>query len=398
MNTRIFCSLAVLATLLFAPASARANIRLRVSVKFILDGAGQRASGNPTNDSTLIADDQVRAQIRRGNDILARAGAAYQLELVEIADVSGVSQWFNVDARDTGQRLQLQNAALVNTGLYKLRGDSINIYINGNGSSGNCAIAPPDQIILIGQGGRSTTIPHEIGHFFSLYHTQGRFCGGCSEPPAPGAPIIGNLCSSEPDNDEIGDTLPDLACWSQNQIAQRSFGRNYNALTAGESRQVDTVFFNLMSYHNDPRDRMTAGQIDRMTDSINGPRFHVASGRTVFVDRGNPCLRPEDLAEPFRTLAGYIPGWSWGTRSGLGVTLDPRNPPSPLPPAPCPPIGPCTLNLCLGGPWKNIPDAVNSAADGSRLQVRAGNYGGAITINKRLCIAADGGTVAIGRP
>jgi hypothetical protein len=383
--------LAIVAAWLATTQKTAANVQLRVSVKFILNSSGQRPTG------TLSTDDHVREQIRRGNAILARSGAGYEFVVTEIGNVSGASQWFDVDARDTGQRLLLQNAALANPSLYQLRLNTVNIYVNGNESSGNCAIAPPDQIILIGQRGRATTIPHEIGHYFGLFHTQGRFCGGCAEPPAPGAPIIGNLCSSEPDSDGIPDTLPDLQCWNQDQIAQRSFAQNYDNLNVAQRAQVDAVFFNLMSYHAEPRSRLTAGQIDRMTDSINSGRANAASGRTVFVDHRNQCVRPEDLAWPFDVLASYTPGWSWGTRNGLGITLDPRNPPpgAPFLPCPLPPL-PCTVAACLGGPFKTIKDALSNTAAGNRLQIREGIYNEPMTINKAMCLTASGGPVTIG--
>lgn len=55
-----------------------------------------------------------------------------------------------------------------------------------------------------------------------------------TEQTAPDAPIIGNLCSSMPDMDEVADTLPDLQCWTTNQIAQNAFGTSYNNLSAGD--------------------------------------------------------------------------------------------------------------------------------------------------------------------
>ncbi len=385
MNIRTFLLLSGLALFLWRPGSAGAEIRLRVSVKFILDASGGRPGGS------LSTDDSVREQIRIGNDIFNRSASGYVLDLVEIANVQGVSRWFDVDARDSGQRLALQFAALANPSVYKLRSDAVNIYLNGNRSSGNCAVAPPDQIILIGQGGSQTTIAHEIGHFFSLFHTQGAACGACNDP------IVEIRCTS-PGDDEIGDTVLDLECWGQDEISQKAFGKRFRNLSEDQVRQVDAVFFNLMSYHANT-DRLTPGQIDRITSSVNGPRFHVASGRTVFVDRENSCLRPEDLANPFRTLAGFVPGWSWGTRHGLGVKLDLRNPPAGAPSFPCPfPPLPCSINVCLGGPFKRVGDAVNNSSAGSRLQIQAGRYNEPVTITKALCLTANGGEVVIGAP
>jgi hypothetical protein len=266
----------------------RANTpaKLRVSVKFILDAAGNRptVSQNEKGEaltSTIRTDEDVRTQIRLGNEILARAGGQFQLELIEIVNVNAASEFFNVDARDAGQRLRVQNAALIDQQRYVFRWDAVNVYINGSTGSGNSAVFLPDQIILIGQGGRSTVVPHELGHYFGLWHTQGRLCGRCEEPPAKNVPALQDICSKFADTDEIPDTILDLPCWTTNQIAQTNFTRDYIALTPAERAQVDGVFFNLMSYHEDARDRLTAGQIVRIAFNANGPRFHVVDRPTL---------------------------------------------------------------------------------------------------------------------
>ena len=129
----------------------------------------------------------------------------------------------------------------------------------------------------------------------------------------------------------------------------------------------------------------------------------IALPHIVYVDRANPCLRPEDLAYPFNVLAGYVPGWSWGSPAGLGVTLSPTDPPPGAPVLPCPPPPlPCSISVCLGGPFKKVTDAVNNASSNDGLYIAAGNYNeqfsGANQITKRLTLTAHGGTVIIGQP
>ena len=98
-------------------------------------------------------------------------------------------------------------------------------------------------------------------------------------------------------------------------------------------------------------------------------------------------------------MAQNTPGWSWGTRNGLGVTLDPRNPPPGFPASPCPPPPlPCSITICLGGPYKNIVDAVNGANSGDRLTIKSGNYDQTMRITKAITVANDRGGVSIARP
>ncbi len=125
----------------------------------------------------------------------------------------------------------------------------------------------------------------------------------------------------------------------------------------------------------------------------------VVPQHVIYVDKSNGCLRPEDLAWPFSKLASYVPGWSWGTREGLGVVLDPRNPPEGAPTLPCPPDPlPCTLPVCLGGPFKDIDSALKNATSGDMLEVRSGNYNEKPRINQHVFISAKGGSVFIGKP
>lgn len=257
----------------------RANepTRLRLSVKYILDSDGNR----PATNNNLATDDQVRAQIELGNQILRRSGNEFQFELVEITEVANASDWFMVNARSSTNRHDLQKAVLRDLQKYKFRFDAVNIYINGSSGSGNSAVYLPDQIILCGQGGNSTLIPHEVGHYFGLWHTQGRSCGGCGEPPVTNIVVLDQLCVSIPDTDFVADTILDIECWDQNQIAELNFQRPYDQLTALEKSMVNAVFFNLMSYHDDPTDSITPGQVARVRFNAFGPRFHVVDRPSV---------------------------------------------------------------------------------------------------------------------
>jgi hypothetical protein len=325
--------------LCFGALPASAQIQWRLSVKFILDANGNRpATGIVTRDA------DVNAQINAANQVLANTGRGFRFAL-EILEVSGASQWFSVDSRSTANKVALETAAIADPARYQFRNNAINIYINGDTNSGVCSFPGGGSIILVGQGSRNTTLFHESGHFFNLCHTQGCECGGCGEAPNP------PTCATVPGNDGAADTLPDLACWEQDNIANNTFGINYENLNAGQQAQVDAVFFNIMSYHG-TRDRLTDDQMDRLTDAASSDRRNVATGRTWFVDRN----------------CGSI------IRNGSSR---------------------CDA---FSGPFGLVRDGLNSASSGDIVLIRAGNYNERQTFNRPATLRASRGAVVIGRP
>lgn len=400
MNCRMIL---LLLMVLLGARPLQGMVNIRVSVKLILDSAGNLPMGNSGTNSTqnfrwdpynYDTTERVRTIIDRYNGMLDRMGRGYRLQLTETVLLSGLSRWFNTPARDAFNRAQLEVEAKANPVAYAYRPNAHNVYIN-NSSSGVSGGHLPllGDVIFMGATGYSTMLLHELAHGTGLCHTFGCFCNGCESGDC------GNNPSPDSPGDLIADTILDSACWStRDEISRGNFGLLYISISAARRRQVDDIFFNIMSYHNNVLDRFTRGQWERMVDVMNLEKRNVTSGKTVFVDRANGCLRPEDLAEPFKTLATYTPGWSWGLRTGLGVTLDPRSPPLGVPPLACPPNLPCSLAVCLGGPFKNLKDAVNDAVSGDRLQIVSGHYGGRIRITKRLTLTAERGTVRLGTP
>jgi len=330
----IGCALFVL----LAPTEASAQLRWRISVKFILN-----ASGNRPATGIINTDQEVQDQIDNANAVLRATGRGYQFQLTEIVDLAGVSQWYNVD-RDNKDALEI--AAEANKALYAYRDNAINVYINGNDGSAICSFPPGDDIVFMGQGSRDTSIFHESGHYLDLSHThsgQQNLNGNgtdCDQDCACALLVGGNT-------DGMADTLADHTCWdTQNAIAQGNFGLNYASLSAANRTRVDNVHFNMMSYH-DTRDRLTPDQLDRMADTSNGSRFKIASGRTRFVDRDN------------------VSGFYFGS-SGL--------------------------------PFRTVATGVGGAAVGDIVLIRPGNYNEPQTITKAITLRATRGDAVIGLP
>jgi hypothetical protein len=333
---------------LLAASPLQAQIEFRVSAKFILDAGGNLPSNNggfgaQRADVTNAA--AVQAQIDLANTILDRHCRGTRYRLTEVLNLSGVSQWFSVPARDSGNRNALESAAMANTALYAWRNDAINLYIN-NTSSAVCSFPGDHNLIFMGSRAYTTLFVHEAGHFFNLSHThQGE--SGCADNCGCGATLTPG------DSDNVGDTLPDHECWGQDNIASWSFGgRNYSQLNAGEQYRVDNVFLNIMSYHL-PQDRFTSDQLDRFADAANDPRSNVVTARTRFVDRNNGCALQN---------------------------------------------GSSSCGFLFGGPYSTVAGGVGGANSGDIVLIRPGLYNEPGTYTKTVTFRATRGNATIGTP
>ena len=320
------------------PTSGTAQLRWRISVKFILN-----ASGNRPATGVINTDAEVQDQIDNANAVLRTYGRGYEFQLTEIVDLSGVSQWYNSD-RD--EKDALEAAAEGNKALYAYRDNAINVYINGNSGSAICSFPPGDDIIFMGQGSRTTSVFHESGHYLNLRHTfQGEDYRNSNNTDCTNGCACAILIGG---NDDLcADTIVDHQCWdSQNAIALGNFGVIYGSLSAANRARVDNLHFNMMSYH-DTRDRLTPDQLDRMTDASNGDRFKITNGRTRFADRNNTGI------------------FQFGTSDF---------------------------------PFETVGQGVTAAASGDIVLVRPGNYDEPMTITKRVTLRATRGTAVIGLP
>jgi len=312
-------------------------------VKFIVDPTGARPSGG-----SLGTDDQVRAQSDLANRELNRLGRGYRFSVVELLDlpnVSAVTNFFNNNPNDKATAIAIERAAEADKALFRYRDDAINVYINGHASTAVCSLpgsaSDADDIILAGQGSFLTTLFHECGHYFSLYHTQGRNCNGCG---------TGKSECNTPGDDEIADTLPDLACWDRDQIATNAFpGVKYDSLKAFQKVQVDMTWSNVMSYHIETRMGFTEDQADRVTDISNTTRNKVATGFTY-------CVAP------------------WGED------------------------GPFISGLFSTRRYRTVARALEVAGGGDVILIAGGNYPERLTIKQATTLRATRGPVTLGTP
>ena len=284
MSTALLRSIIIVASCIVLTAGqiqAQA-LKVRVSVKVILDAGGRRpASG------FFYEDGQIADSIRSANEILAANDANWRLDLLEIVNAGGISQWFGpVSCFGAGEGIR--GAAIANPALYQWRAGAINVYIfDASGCAGLCARLPGEVRATVKIIANGTNVPnpytpeelffargdlfvHEIGHFFDLCHTH-----GCPYNDMP--------CGVPPGTDDVDDTLPDHTCWMRDDLARHSFEAPFADLTPDQQRQVDSTFLNVMGYHWEAKygrlsGLLTPGQLTRAAafmDPQVGPRASV---------------------------------------------------------------------------------------------------------------------------
>jgi hypothetical protein len=353
MKTRVFILLTMLLAL-HIPAFGQ-YIEIHVSVKVIVD---------PTNGSRPpgITDDllyKAAANANTASNWMPSYWRGYRFRIKEIKDIGGPSQrgasgpskWYGRDPRGDWEMFQTDT----NTDpLYLLHPNWVNFYITmgattvAGGPGGACPFpweSGKACFAIVEGEGKPWWLVHETGHFFGLFHTFGG--SKCSDSDPKGE-------NTRPGDDGITDTLPDVDCWTREQIESNARSTNYNnfnSLPASVQRKlVDDTFINVMSYHANPEnDRLTELQLDRHADTANSTRAAYVSGRTRFVSLS-------------------------GSDSGAG---------------------------CSTSPYRSVLKAVTdaSSAGGDIILLRPGAYNEPLTINKPCTLRATrAGPVSIGSP
>jgi hypothetical protein len=295
----------------FSAASALADdvIKIRLSYKVILDPAtGLRPAG--------VTDADIDQAVAGANDLLKTYNRGYRLVRVgPVADIGGVggfnrpnpSYYYGVDFENAPEFDNLDADAHAHPGQYAWNFSAINLFIVPQLIGGHCSNPSTGrESIFIGTDSDlvASAHLHEISHFFSLCHTQGCPCSACGSGSGE--------CNTVPGDDEIADTLPDLQCWTRDDIATNFppfNGRTFDQLNQAEQELVNDVFYNLMSYHrvdhppNYAHTRQTEDQLDLFADWASGYRTAVRDGSTIFVDRGAGGTEDGSSTSPFNTVA-----------------------------------------------------------------------------------------------
>jgi len=429
---------------------AQATVSLNISVKVILNSSNEWPV--VTNQVTyhLTNESDIRQRVAEFNDLFDRMAWGFRFNLTDITTLSGVSEWFDTDTSPDGDFSGFKLAVDRNHSKFHYREDAINIYINGHQqgrgiTSTSTALLLLQDLILLNQKDEWQTMLHEFGHAMGLDHTHGQ-------------------CNDEDDcgyrwrnDDRCDDTIYDYPHKSRQEIALYNFNVSTNNLTDDQRRQVDDVYYNLMSYHEPSiKDcRLTHDQWMLIVNALNDPlrRRIISSGSTVFVDKNksDQFLTPCEVMEKLDSLVG---GWAWPV--SLYADWIKNNPLSPeyyfrstcnsiimTPPWPAkpdwwphwpppdnsswpwPPVDfhppykpddwpsdwtwlpdpPDTLTICFGGQYRTIQNGLDcAAADGDRLQIKAGHYNETMRINRPMTLTADrdkrsgeAGNVTIGR-
>jgi hypothetical protein len=327
---RFFISLLFLAC---AALNCSAQIQWRVSFKIILD-----SNGNRPNTGSMTCEEYIRDKVNWANDFYRQWGRGYQFTITEIVELPGHGGLFNADPSSGTENQKIYDAAQNNPTSYKWRSNAINVYLDnvpGSNSASDFA-----STILIGREIEINAFAHECGHYLGLCHTHGCACGNeCS-----------GACAG-PVSDNIQDTIPDMACWTRDQVSNNYYNVNYASLTTNQKANFDHTFENLMSYHR-PRSYLTSDQLDEITDKSNGDVVNIVTGLTWFVDKDNTCTS--------RT----------GSSSCVGGA---------------------------GGPYQTVTTAVNRATGGDIVLLRPGNYNEPMTITKAITFRATRGNAIIGK-
>ncbi|MBM3977999.1 MAG: hypothetical protein FJ299_13555 [Planctomycetes bacterium] len=342
--------LSLLAAAAFCAPFAAQEIDVYVSVKWVLNSAGNRPLGLWDNEAA------VQSAIEQTNQYAERMGRGYRYVVIEMENVSHAptSSWQYFDLYFDEFKL-LESTAKANAAAYFWRTNAVNIYIvNSCDNSGGLAAIPSasscsgsqEEIVVFKVGMTPELLwPHELGHHFSMIHTFDD--DGCADTKFdPELSCVADFSCTTGGN---------LECCCSTKLTLLN-AQNYSAT------DKNNLLYNVMSYYgaNDcvgpiqpPHDwssiLMTSDQLDRWSDAtrkycqLNGE----VSGYTYFVDK---------------TFGGTSTGYSTS-------------------------------------PYKTVQSGyqVASASPGNILNLRPGNYAETLTFTAPVTLRASRGNATIGQ-
>lgn len=283
--------------LLGSALAVHAEVNVRISVKRIMD-----ASGLPPAAGNLNTAAEVQTEIDWASRILALNESELRVTSLEVTDLTGVSQWFNVGASYINLT-NLRATAVASPATYRWRTDAINVYITGVGVGAGYADFPATNYVFLSGTGTNTALMlaqncannpscllHEIGHVLSLWHTHQ-------------AGTVGS--------DECPDTILDNNAWRNNRelISTNNFGTDYASLTPAQQDQVDLVYNNVMSYHtSEPQLRFSTCQLDRLSRQSDIDRNWILTREAVYVDASAGGGGDGRYITPYNTLSAADSG------------------------------------------------------------------------------------------
>lgn len=257
------------------------------NIPIVLDKDGRIDCGTPTPLPEISEQQEKLMQqfIQRGNNLVSPVSIPIKAHIVRKSDGTGGLSTSVLDAAIANMNVKyatlkmsfylcggihyIDSDAFYATDVNKENdllvlnnvNDAVNIYFVDNlvaGSSGLNGISafpnadPLDNRIIMWNGatGNGVTLPHEMGHYWNLYHTHETFLGA--------ELVNGSNCTTK--GDLVCDTPADPCCYYYNSSTCTYTGTG----TDTNGQTYSPMVNNLMSYYGLCRDIFTPGQYTRM--------------------------------------------------------------------------------------------------------------------------------------